>query len=322
MADYDLSDDQFRLRNIFHPLAVEKFDRARKNDTQFVHYTSANAAMKILKTEQIWMRKISCMNDYMEVNQGLNCLHEACRREVGEQFKATLNGMFIHITSEIDELFRGWRPSFQNDTYIACFSEHSGEDNTHGRLSMWRAYSDTTGVALVLNNTPFLWPSGPPGVYSSPVSYLDDVSFEREFTRVVECVKCNKDFLRSQGRETVRDAVFNMFKFAALCTKHPGFNEEREWRVIYVPSMEQSPQLEKSIEVIGGTPQPIYKFQLKNMPNIGYTGIEIPEILEKIIVGPTKYPAAISEAFADLLVGAGVKDPKSRIHLTDIPLRL
>ena len=233
-----------------------------------------------------------------------------------------LNGIFDRVASEIEEQFYDWSECLVNDTYVACFSEHFGEDDTHGRLSMWRAYGESTGVALVFSNAPFLKSAGPPGVYSSPVSYLDGVSFEREFQRVIEGVRDNEAFLRGRDRETVRGAVFNVFKFAALCTKHQGFSEEKEWRVIYIPSMEQSPQLEKSIEVIGGTPQPIYKFQLKNMPNIGYTGIEIPEILEKIIVGPTKYPAAIYEAFADLLVGAGVKDPKSRIHLTDIPLRL
>ncbi len=214
-------------------------------------------------------------------------------------------------------------PYFHNTTYIACLSEHTDDDDDkYGRLSMWRAYGESTGVALVLNNAPFLAYIGPPGVYSSPVLYLDDELFELELQKVVGGIRCHYDFLRDQGRDTVCDAMFNAFKFSVLCTKHPGFSEEREWRVIYMPSMEQSPNVERSIEIVNGTPQPICKFRLKNLPEIGLTGLEIPEILDQVIIGPTKYPDAICEAFVALLERAEVKDAESRIRVTSIPLRL
>ena len=126
------------------------------------------------------------MNDYMEVKHGISCLTQAYRGEYRDQFRVTLNGMFPGITAELEELFDGWVPYFQNSAFIACLSEHSKEEDGHGRLSMWRAYSGLTGVALVLNNAPFLAHVGPPGVYSSPVSYLDDESFEQEFLRLIK----------------------------------------------------------------------------------------------------------------------------------------
>ena len=322
MADVELSEDELHLFNIFHPLAMEMLDEARKNNTRFVHYTTADAAMKILMTKQVWMRNTSCMNDYMEVKHGISCLTQAYRGEYRDQFRVTLNGMFPGITAELEELFDGWVPYFQNSAFIACLSEHSKEEDGHGRLSMWRAYSGLTGVALVLNNAPFLAHVGPPGVYSSPVSYLDDESFEQEFLRLIKRISENREFLRDLGKETVLGAVFNAFKFAALCTKHPGFSEEREWRAIYMPSMEQSPYLEQGIEVVGGAPQRIYKFPLRNLPEIGYSGVEIPELLDRIIIGPTEYPQAIYEAFVTLLFEAGVEDSLSRVHVSGIPLRL
>ena len=322
MTENSVSADQQRLIDIFHPHAMQKIQEARKGNIRFAHYTTADAAMNIIKTKKFWMRKASCMNDYLEVKHGIDCLAEAYNGEAGTQLQEILNKICVGIADEVVSLFDSWIPNFVTNTYIACFSEHWAEDDTHGRLSMWRAYSESTGVALVLNNEPFLASDGPPGVYSSPVSYLDDVSFKHELQRVIEGIKDNEDFLRVQGQETVLGAVFNVFKFAVVCTKHRGFMEEREWRAIYMPLMEQSPHLEKSIEIVNGAPQPIYQFRLENMPNIGYTGIEIPEFLSKIIIGPTKYPAATFEAFATLLDGAGVKDPESRIHITDIPLRL
>ena len=154
---------------------------------------------------------------------------------------------------------------------------------------------------------------------SSPVLYLDDASFEFEMQNIIERITANEDFLRVQSRETVVEAVFNMFKFAALCTKHPGFFEEREWRVIYTPQMGQSPHVRMEIESVNGIPQPICKFALREIPDIGYFGIEIPALLDRIIVGPTEYPNTILEAFITLLADAGVQNPVDRVHMTGIP---
>ena len=322
MTGTSFLDDELRLISIFHPYSMEILKNAREKNTRFVHYTTAAAAIKILDTKQVWMRKISCMNDYMEVKQGLDCLSRAYDGVAGEQLKETLNGMFPGITAELEKLFNEWIPSFYNTTYIACLSEHSSDEDSHGRLSMWRAYGQLTGVALVLNNAPFLAYRGPPGIYSSPVLYLDEASFEHELQKVVEGIREHFDFVRKQGRDAVRAATFNAFKFAVLCTKHPGFSEEREWRVIYMPSMEPSQNIEKSIETINGTPQPICKFLLKNSPEIGVTGIEISELLNQVIIGPAKYPDAIYEAFVSLLEQAGIQDAATRVRVTSIPLRL
>ena len=94
MIDTDFTLDQLRLAKIFHPNAMRKMSTMREENTRFVHYTSASAAMKIIKTKTFWMRKTSCMNDFMEVKQGLHCLDEAYHGEAGKILQATLNGMF------------------------------------------------------------------------------------------------------------------------------------------------------------------------------------------------------------------------------------
>ncbi len=201
-------------------------------------------------------------------------------------------------------------------------SEHLDAEDSFGRLSMWRAFSETTGIALVLNNAPFFSLSNALKVYTSPVAYLDDEAFQQELIKVADGIKANADFVQAQGREAVIAYIFNAFKLAALCTKHPGFQEEKEWRVIYTPTMEKSSHLAKEIEVIGGTPQPVYKIPLRNVPEEDLIGVEIPELLERIIIGPTEYPSAMREAFETLLADAGVDDPVNRIRVSDIPLRV
>ena len=189
MTDNNLSEDQLRLFDIFHPIAMEKWKSVKENNTRFVHYTTADAAMKILRTKIFWMRNTSCMNDYTEVEHGISCLTKAYRGAYGDQFRVTLNGMFPGITAKLEDRFNGSVQYFRNDAYIACFSEHSEEKDKHGRLSMWRGYSGSTGVALVLNSAPFLAYDGrslPPGVDASPVAYLDDPSFQQEFLRLIQ----------------------------------------------------------------------------------------------------------------------------------------
>ena len=318
----EITPDQIRLAGIFHPYAVERQNIVQSSGTRFVHYTRADAAMSILKTKTVWMRKTSCMNDFMEVEHGLECLAGAYRGEAGNRLKAALNDIFGGVSDEIEKLFNGWEPHFRTDTYIMCLSEHLDAEDSFGRLSMWRAYSGTTGIAFVLNNAPFFNPSNAIKAYTSPVAYLDDEAFQPELAKVADGIKANTDFVRAQGREVVTNYVFNAFKFAALSTKHPGFREEMEWRIIYMPTMEKSTHLVKEIQVIEGTPQPIYKIPLQNVPEEGLVGFTIPELLELIIIGPTEYPLAMREAFETLLADAGVDDPASRIRVSDLPLRI
>ena len=322
IASMEITPDQIRLAGIFQPYAVERQNIVQSSGTRFVHYTRADAAMSIIKTKTVWMRKTSCMNDFMEVEHGLECLAGAYRGEAGNRLKAALNDIFGGVSDEIEKLFNGWEPHFRTDTYIMCLSEHLDAEDSFGRLSMWRVFSGTTGIALVLNNTPFFSSSNALKAYTSPVAYLDDEAFQQELIKVADGIKANADFVQAQGREAVIAYVFHAFKFAALCTKHPGFQEEKEWRVIYTPTMEKSSHLVKEIQVIGGTPQLVYKIPLRNVPEEGLIGVEIPELLERIIIGPTEYPSAMREAFETLLADAGVDDPVNRIRVSDIPLRV
>ena len=114
----EITPDQIRLAGIFLPYAVERQNIVQSNGIRFVHYTRADAAMNILKTKTVWMRKTSCMNDFMEVEHGLECLAEAYRGEAGNRLKTALNDIFDGVSDEIEKLFNSWQPHFRTDTYI------------------------------------------------------------------------------------------------------------------------------------------------------------------------------------------------------------
>jgi len=259
----------------------------------------------------------------MEVRHGLQCLSTAYHTDVWNRLGAVLDHLLKGLRSEIETLFNSCLQYLQTDTYFTCVSVHRGEEDTLGRLSMWRAYGGTNGVALVLNNAPFqaTEPADVLKIYGSPVVYIDPQEFTKKLGEVVDSIESEADFVKQQDPEEIKGRVFRMLAFAAVCTKHPGFKEEKEWRVIHFPWWESSPHLGKKIEVIQGVPQPVYKIPLKDIPEAGLFGMTVPALIDRIIIGPSRDPLAIKEAFTDTLTQAGMEQPEKKIFVSDIPLR-
>ena len=99
---------------------------------------------------------------------------------------------------------------------------------------MWRAYGRSAGVAIVFKGEAFFRPSDALKAHSSPVAYLNDPAFELQYLRLLTSIEQNRDFIKVTGEEIVHNYIFSAYRNAVLCTKHPGFAEEREWRVIYL----------------------------------------------------------------------------------------
>jgi hypothetical protein len=315
-----LTSEQLHILQIFYPYAFSKVSEAISKGTRFVHYTTADAALKMLVSREVWMRKSSCMNDYMEVEHGFECLNAAYKKHK-ERFSSIFDSLFPEFSKKLEELFNSWLPHFRTESYVTCISEHDESENRTGRLSMWRAYGHSAGVGMILNAAPFLRPSDALKAYTSPVAYLDGEAFGQEFFNLLQSIEANIPTLKALGEEVVRAHIFEVFRMAILCTKHPGFKEEREWRVIYTPTYQKSARLLSEIQSINGIPQPIHKIPLKDVPDEGLVGIEIPNLVGSVIIGPTNFPLAIKDAFVAKLEEFGVVDARSRIVISDIPLR-
>jgi hypothetical protein len=309
------------LFEIFFPNAAKKIARVRSEHLRFVHYTSAAVALELLRKKEAWMRNVTTMNDYMEVRHGMNCLVAAYTGKPGQELKKALESIFPGLHSELERRFNWWLPYIENDTYITCLSEHLPVEDEHGRLSMWRAYGGTTGVALVFNSAALLSDTNALNAWSSPVAYLDEKGFAEEFMSVVDRMVAAKEFIRTQNQDEVLNRIFQMFRFAVVCTKHPGFAEELEWRVIHTPALEPSIRLLRSIEAIGGVPQIVFKIPLQDVPEEGLTGMRLVDLIDRIIIGPTDYPQVTAAAFHETLVAEGFADPSRVIRISRIPLR-
>jgi len=308
--------------SIFSPYYLDKVRSIERDGLKFVQYTSAEAAANIIKGGEVWLRNSQCMNDYSEITHGTNCLVNAFTAEQqGLAFQVLLESIFPGIVKEFTHIFDSWLPSFRQSTYIACVSEHPPEEDKYGRLSMWRAYGGNRPVALVLNIEPFLADTDIFNAYTSPVAYLDPDRFKDEFSGLSNRVKENEKVIQQLGRNNVINYLFKTFKNSVSCVKHPGFQEEREWRVVYNPDHKSSEHVTSSIEIIDGVPQEIHKIPLKDIPEGNFFGASVPDFVEKIIIGPSDQQAVLAGTFAKLLQSTGCKDPFSKIQISGIPLR-
>lgn len=323
--DIDLSEKKNidKLNRLLMPYMFKKVDEARNNRTRLCHYTSAESGIHMLRNKEVWLRNARVMNDFSEVQHGHKCLAEAWHdHAVGGRLRALLN----EIEKDLDKTFESKFDSFLNaqfnDSYLISLSEHhGGAEDSYGRLSMWRAYGGDTNVAFVFNNRVFFTPSDALQAYTTPVWYGAIEPFKAEFKKLVENLEIEKAFIEKLSREWLIDSLVDVFHFAVLSTKHPGFEEEREWRIIYSPTKRASEKIVSKIEIVGGLPQRVYKIPLKNYPDEGFTGAELPELIDRIIIGPTDFPWPIRDAFVEVLGNAGVAEPEKKIIVSDIPLR-
>ena len=198
-------------------------------------------------------------------------------------------------------------------------SEHEEKENRDGRLSMWRAYAPKNGVALVLNNEPFLRPSAGFNAYTSPVEYSDVGDFEQYFIELYNSFSENRKLFESLGPDLIKRHFINAFRFAICSTKHPGFREEQEWRVIY--NVEKSIAIKQSVCSINSIPQVIQKIPLKDNVEADIYGITLNDLVLKIIIGPSQFPNEIRKALGEALTCKGVTNPFGRISISDIPIR-
>jgi hypothetical protein len=123
-----------------------------ENDPRFVHYTSADAAFKIIGSKRLWMRNAICMSDYREVQHGFDMLAKFFSSDNPglAAFCEALDASAPDAAQEAINLFNQWWNNIRFHTYIASISEHDSTEDLHGRLSMWRAVANTARVALVI----------------------------------------------------------------------------------------------------------------------------------------------------------------------------
>jgi hypothetical protein len=320
-----------KLTQIFVPHAMREMERVRQAGIRFYHYTSADTGLKILRSERMLLRNSTLMNDFSEVRHGWNCLLAAYNSPLGDRLKAALRVVQNDLPEILEANFNGRIIDVLNETYLMSVSEHdNGHEDKFGRLSMWRAYAPKDGVAFIMNNGPFLCESHALNAFTSPVAYAMPEDFQPAFQEVVDSIERNVEMLKPLGGQFVYDTLMGTFRLAVQSTKHPSFKEEREWRVIYSPTLlqrdgelteKQLTRVPTEIMSLGGVPQRVYAIPFRNHPEDGFVGATVPELLDRVLIGPSQDSYAIAQAFVAELTRLNVPGAHTKVVITGIPLR-
>jgi hypothetical protein len=309
------------LLELFVPHIMARREALSKGK-RLVHYTSCESAFRIITGKQIWLRNAQMMNDFSEIQHGIDCLFNAWQSPADENLQAMLNRSKNGLRDELAQLFDGHADTLKTGTFITSLSEHEDEEDQLGRLSMWRAYGGRSGVALVLNNTAIISETNEMRVFSSPVFYQDINTFVKWFEGWTGPILAAEEKIKTLGPEWITNVLFMVFRSFALCTKHPGFAEEREWRVYYSPVFEgQSDWIKPSIEILSGVPQHVMKLELKDDPSKQISGVAPGTLLNRVIIGPCDYPRQVHASIASAMGEAGIENPQEKIWMSFIPLR-
>lgn len=317
--------DEVKLAGLFLPHSTETRLNTLNSRTRFVHYTSASAAASIIENRSIWLRSTTSMNDFREIHFGIDqligCLGRKRETDTARSFWGLLEQLGDGLPQQVIEVYDGLLDDLRLNTYLFSLSEHNASEDEIGRLSMWRAYGCETGVALVINGRSLYSYSDALSTYSYPVFYGDADATEAHFAALVSNLIQQKEYLAQIPSGHITDLVFEMLTSYSICLKHPGFREEREWRVVHQPKQRPSSRVTPRKAEIRGVPQIVYELPLADIPEASLFGLEPDELIDRIIIGPTKYPLVMFDYFCAALDNVGVKEPAKRVFISHIPLR-
>lgn len=323
--------DELKIAKMVLPYAIEQQMRMRAAGGKFVHYTSAEAGLLILRGNSILLRNSTLMNDFSEVAYGMDCLSSAYDGTIGERLKAVMRAVQPDLPEIFEASYNTAIVDIRQETYLLSISEHGNEwEDRFGRLSMWRAYAARNGIAFVFNNTPFLADTNALQAFTSPVMYATPETFEIHVESIVTGLEASLDLLKQFGGQWLHDTLLMAFVFAIQSTKHPSFQEEREWRVIYSPTTlfkagqltsQQAERVPTEIMCLNSVPQRVFRIPFKDYPDEGFIGATVPAMLDRVLIGPSLDAYAIAQAFIAELSALGVERAPEKVIITGIPLR-
>ena len=318
--------DDTQYWQAFDPLwaRFENLQRLLANPPLLAHYTSIPVLEKILQEETIWLSNPLFMNDIQEMRFGLN---EGARLFHNQALLRNAGGSDARAL-KLEELFQWYFTTYDKefafDTYVFCVSEHPKDDGD-GLLSMWRGYgSQGNGAALIFN-------PGKVTLIPNSILQLATVSYASTEKRLQDLHTILQQWASITSHANLPDdklylaanAAFNVIKTYALTSKHSGFLEEREWRLIYQAQQDPEGLLKKFLSHHIGPRgvEPKLKLKIGPMPGITDEKFKLDELLHEIILGPSLSSPLAFQSVVRMLEGIGKGHLKSRLKASTIPLR-
>jgi hypothetical protein len=289
------------------------------------HYTSLSNLENILRNNEIWFSNPLVMNDLEEVRFGV-----VKGAELVKNSQPLVNSWETPARGKIfKDAFDSYYHEFENEhafnTYVFCLSEHE-QDDFDGPLSMWRGYgSNGNGAAIVFDTGEFEAIEPSPlvinrvhyGSTEERLKWLNDLI--QRFVDIKKVLKLLDDQIYLSAY-----ALFDRIKLYALFSKHSGFREEREWRVVYIPEWDHEKRFISMLSYAIGSKGAELKLKMKVAPIEGLSTREVSmeKIVKRIVLGPSvSSPLLAHAAILRMLERLSKASLKDRVRVSSIPFR-
>jgi len=290
------------------------------------HYSSIANIENIISSKEIWLSNPLLMNDIEELRYGLveakdrfynnNAIKKTCKN----------NDEYQKLLEIFNQNFDAFESNNAIDTYVFCLSNYNEEKNKDGLLSMWRGYgADGSGAAIIFDTSKIDANESSPFVFRK-VDYLTReeriVKIDQKFDEFSDILKNN-----AFSDKELHEGVFYLFDrilLLSLFTKHRGFAEEQEWRIVYIKHRDIQNTYEKycGYEIKNQKHiEPKLKLPIKPLTEYDSKDFSLEKIIDKIILGPS-----ISQEMTLLVVKRMLEQHKmtqlrNRVFFSDIPYR-
>lgn len=288
------------------------------------HYTSLGTLEKILQTEELWFSNPLVMNDREEVRFGVLRGNELFHGNNSIVKACGSPERYSKLREEYVACFRQFEDNHAIDTYVFCLSEHHPND-MDGLLSMWRGYGDNgSGAAIVFDTDKLV------GQESSPliIARIHYASTEKRTQWLETLMERFATLLRDTNvpddqLHVPAHYLFERIKLFALFSKHDGFSEEQEWRVVYSPDRDKEQRLAQMFHYSLGPrgAEPRLRFKIAQLDGASDTELSLTKLVNRIILGPCISSNLAQQAVTRMLKRAGKSEMSGIVQASSIPFR-
>ncbi len=295
-----------------------------KNRPLLAHYTSISVLEAVLRNNEVWFSNPLFMNDMEEVRFGINAGASLLLASPEIESACGSKQRFDALKSAFNHYYNTFANDHVLDTYVFCLSEHT-KDDTDGLLSMWRGYgSNGNGAAIVLDTAKL------PAREESPL-IVASVHYGTTEARLNWLRQRITEFAEILGKSNIPDdklylgsfCFFQRLVLFAIFTKHRGFKEENEWRVVYMRDRDTAKVFDRMFSYWVGPRgvEPKLKLNIEVVPDLADNHITLSKMIERIILGPSLSSPLARSSILKMLDSLGRSELKDRIVSSTIPFR-
>lgn len=288
------------------------------------HYTSVSTLECVMRNDEIWFSNPLYMNDIEELRFGMNEGAEAFRTHDAIREACADETRYRHLQEVFEEQFLRFSNEHAFDTYVLCFSVHNASDSD-GLLSMWRGYGGNgSGAAIVIDTAKFEHLGASPLI----VSRVRYHSTNERMNMIDELLKNFASRLANlqmplEDLHIAAEQFLQRLLTFALFTKHSGFSEENEWRIVYLKHRDRHGHLAMmlgySIGVRGLEP----KLKFKIAPNAATSAdLSLEKIVDRVILGPSISSPLAVKSMQRMLEHVGKGVFANKVFASSTPYRV